>query len=187
MTAKKLAMAGMVVTLLACAETCVAQEAPQMPSPVKEHEWLSQFVGEWDVTSEMTVAPGAPPMKCEGTETARQIGGFWVVAELNSVVVGQPMQALLTVGYDPEQKKYVGTWIDSMTHTLWKYEGSVDETGKILTLEAEGPNMMEPGKTAKYRDATEFKSKDHRVMTSSVQGPDGKWTVFMTANYTRKK
>lgn len=186
MTSKKTAHVGLVIALLARAATCVAQETPEMPSPVKEHEWLKQFVGEWDVKSEMTME-GAPPMKCEGTETARQIGGFWVVGEMDSVVVGQPMKALLTVGYDPEKKKYVGTWVDSMTHHLWKYEGTVDETGKILTLEAEGPNMMEPGKTAKFRDAFEFKSKDHKVLTSSMQGPDGKWIAFGTTNYTRKK
>ncbi len=74
-----------------------------------------------------------------------------------------------------------------MGSMMWKYEGSVDKAGNVLTLESEGPDAITPGKTAKYRDATEFKSKDHKVFTSSVEGDDGKWVTFMTVNYTRKK
>ena len=70
---------------------------------------------------------------------------------------------------------------------MWKYVGSVDATGKILTLNAEGPNMHNPTKTAKYKDVFEVKGPDHHVLTSHILGDDGKWTKFMTANYKRKK
>jgi hypothetical protein len=40
---------------------------------------------------------------------------------------------------------------------------------------------------AKYQDITEIKSDDHRVLSSRVLGPDGKWTQFMTAHYRRRK
>jgi hypothetical protein len=164
-----------------------AQEAPKAPTPQKEHAWLQQFVGEWETEAEAVIEPGKPPMKCQGTEKARAIGGLWVVSEITSSLPGQTMTGLMTIGYDAEKKKYVGTWIDSMTPHLWKYEGSVDAAGKILTLEAEGPNMMVPGKMAKYRDVTELKNKDHKVLTSSMLGDDGKWTTFMTMQARRKK
>jgi hypothetical protein len=48
------------------------------------------------------------------------------------------MTAVWTVGYDPQKKKYVGTWVDSVTPYLWTYEGSLDASGRILTLETEG-------------------------------------------------
>jgi hypothetical protein len=70
---------------------------------------------------------------------------------------------------------------------MWKYEGSVDPSGKILTLEAEGPNMLQPGTTAMYRDIYEIKSKDEYLQTSAMQGPDGKWITFMKGEVRRKK
>jgi hypothetical protein len=131
--------------------------------------------------------PGKPPVKCQGTEAVSSLGGFWVVSQLKSTMMGMNMDARMTIGYDPARKKYVGSWVDSCTSHMWKYEGSVDASGRILTLEAEGPNMLNPGKMAKYEDVTEFKSQDHRVLTSSMQGDDGKWTTFVTMNARRKK
>jgi hypothetical protein len=74
-----------------------------------------------------------------------------------------------------------------MINYIWKYEGSVDETGKILTLEASGPNYMADGKMAKFCDTCDFNSKHHIVMTSSIQGEDGKWISFRTGWVKRKK
>ena len=187
---RRFAIFSLALTLLGVAGMDVrlaGQETPKAPAPQKEHEWLQQFVGEWETESEAMLEPGKPPMKCQGAEKARAIGGLWVVSEITSLMQGQTMLGVLTIGYDPEKKKYVGTWIDSMTPHLWKYEGTVDAAGKILTLEAEGPNMMMPGKMAKYRDVWELKSKDHKVLTSSMLGDDGKWTTFMTMNARRKK
>jgi hypothetical protein len=40
---------------------------------------------------------------------------------------------------------------------------------------------------APYRDVIEFKSDDHRVLTSHVRAEDGTWQAFMTANYYRTR
>jgi hypothetical protein len=51
----------------------------------------------------------------------------------------------------------------------------------------EGPSFTNPKKMAKFQDIITIKSKDHRMLTSRVQGDDGKWTQFMTVHYRRKK
>jgi uncharacterized protein DUF1579 len=73
-----------------------------------------------------------------------------------------------------------------MTH-LWVYEGELDADERVLTLNAEGPSMASEGKMTQYKDVIEFKSDDHRVLTSHMLRDDGNWQQFMTANYRRKK
>lgn len=183
-------IAGLLTVVFACAAVLQAQDLKDLPKPAapeKEHQWLQQLVGEWDSESEAILGSGQPPMKCKGTESTRGLGGFWVVAEIKNTFMDMPMTGIMTIGYDPQKKKYVGTWVDSMTNHLWKYEGTVDAAGKVLTLEAEGPNPMTPRKTARFRDSIEIKSKDHKVMRSAMLGEDGKWITFMTGDYRRKK
>jgi len=162
-----------------------AQEMPEMPKPQKEHEFLHRFVGEWDSIGKGKMAEDQPPMECKGTFKARMLGGFWVISEGKGDAMGQPMENVMQLGFDTKKGKYVGTWADSMFNHMWHYEGTVE--GDKLTLNAEGPDMTDPGKMAKYQDVFEFKSADHYTLTSSAQGPDGQWKTFMTAEVTRKK
>ena len=194
---KQLALAGVLAAMFTGAAVLTAQDAqpaaasdvpglPQMPEPTKEHAWLHQAVGEWDTEGEANMGPGQPAIKCTGTETVRALGKFWTITENTTTMMEMPMTGVMTLGYDPEKKKYIGTWVDSMTSHLWHYEGTVDAAGKVLTLEAEGPNPAAPGTTAKFRERIEFKSKDHKVFTSSMES-DGQWVTFVTMNAKRKK
>jgi hypothetical protein len=177
----RFAVAGVVAVVLA--GPAAAQEPPK---PQKEHDWLKQFEGEWELVNVITTEPGKPPVTCKGTETVRVIGGLWVVGEIKGEFMGTPMTGIMTVGYDTGKKKYVGSWVCSMCDQMSTYVGSVDAAGKVLTLECEGPSPG-TGKTVKMKDVVEFKDKDTRVMTSSMLGEDGKWTTFMTMTARRKK
>lgn len=163
------------------------QEAPKPAAPTPEHQWLSQLVGEWKVTSTMEAGPDGEPMKAEGNETVRAIGDLWVVAEGKATMMGTSFSSMMTVGYDPAKKEFVGTWVDSMQTHMWVYRGTLDEAKKTLSLEADGPSFDDPTKTSRYRDAVTLESRDHKVLTSSVLGADGTWTTFMTADYRRVK
>ena len=171
--------------LLAVITVANAQEMPELPQPQKEHEFLQKFVGEWESVGQGSPQQGQPPMECRSTMTARMLGGFWMVNEGKGDAGGMAMETLMTLGYDTEKEKYIGTWVDSVFNHMWKYEGTLE--GDKLTLNTEGPDMTNPGKMAKYRDIFEFKSADHYTLTSMAQGPDGEWTTFMTAECTRKK
>ena len=129
------------------------------------------------------VAPDHPPVKCTGTESTKVLGGLWALAEMKGDFMGTPVAGLLTIGYDTQKKKFVGTFVSSMHDSIIKYEGTCD--GQVLTLETEGPNPA-TGKIVKMRDVIEIKDKDHKVLTSLIQGDDGKWITFMTMKARRK-
>lgn len=162
-----------------------AAEMPPMPEPQKEHTWLQKFVGRWESESEVIMEPGKPPVKSKGSESARMLGGFWIVSEGKGEMMGSPFSSVLTLGYDPEKKQYIGTWVDSMTSKLWTYTGKVNDAGTTLTLESEGPCPLQPGKTIQFKETVEFKSADHRIFTSAMKGDDGQWVTMMTINSRR--
>lgn len=161
------------------------EEIPAPSEFTKEHEWLAQFEGEWESTSEAQSGPDEK-FTCQGKLKYRMLGKLWLIGESEVEVQGTTIKAVQTIGYDETKKKYVGTWVDSMLNHMWKYEGSVDKTGKILSLEAEGPDFSDPKKTAKYKDTYEFKSKDHVEAISWMQDKEGKWVSFMTGQMRRK-
>jgi hypothetical protein len=155
--------------------------------PQKEHEWLQQLLGEWTSEAECSTEPGQPPQKFKGSERVRTLGGLWVLCEgQGEMPGGGTADMVITLGYDPERQRYVGTWVGSMMTHLWVYEGFLDSEGKILTLEAEGPSCIGGGKFAKYRDVIEIKNADYRLLTSHILNEDGQWHAFMTAHYRRK-
>ena len=177
----------LILSLLCICESVFGQQTPAMPTPTQEHGFLKKFVGEWKTESKATMGPDQPPMQCSGTLSSRQLGEFWVLNEIKGEWSGAPMTGIQTIGYDKAKKKYVGTWVDSMTDTLWHYQGNFDPSGKILTLEADGPTFIGDGKLTKFQDIYEFKSADELLMTSRMLGPDGKWFTFMSGTSKRIK
>lgn len=157
--------------------------------PRKEHRWLERLVGEWTYEATAPGEAGKPPERATGTETVRSLGGVWFLAEGEGEMPGGGhVTSVMTIGFDPQKQRYVGTWIASaMTH-LWVYEdGELDAAERTLTLSATGPSMTGDGRTARYKDVIELRSDDHRVLTGWVLGDDGKWQQLMTAEYRRKK
>ncbi|MCC6677102.1 MAG: DUF1579 domain-containing protein [Phycisphaerales bacterium] len=159
-----------------------------IPAPESQHKWLSQWIGDWTYEHECSAGPGQPAMKLAGRETIRAVGDLWIVGESRGEMLsGAPAIMIITLGYNPAKKRFVGTWIGSMMTHLWIYDGSLDETGRILTLNSEGPSFSAENKLAQYKDVFEIKSPDHRILTSHSLGEDGKWTQFMTGHYRKAR
>jgi len=157
--------------------------------PAKEHHWLQQLTGEWDTEVEAVVEPGQLPKQSKGTESIRPVGGYWVLSEIQGTcpIKNTPFTSFLTLGYDQDQAEFVGTWVDSMSSYLWKYEGTLDPARNALTLETEGPCPMAPEKHSRFREVIELKDKDHKVLTMSIQGADGGWVTMVTCNSRRRQ
>jgi hypothetical protein len=158
-------------------------------APQKEHQWLQKLVGEWEYETDMDNGPGKPRGKFTGTESVRSIGGLWIVCEASGQAPGvsDAARMIMTLGFDPQKQRFVGSWIGSMMTFMWLYDGALDSGGKVLALDCEGPSFTDQTRMAKYQDVIAFKDDDHRTLTARTQqGPNGEWIEFMTTHYRRR-
>jgi hypothetical protein len=161
--------------------TETAQQQPPVAAPQAEHKWLQKLVGEWTYESEAKGPDGASHRE-SGTEIVRSFGDLWITAEME----GGMGTSILTLGYDPQKGRFVGTFISTGMALLWVYNGSLDAAKKVLTLDCEGPSMSGDGTTAKYQDIQELVSDNERIFRSQTQDANGHWTEFMRMTYRRK-
>lgn len=155
------------------------------PQPQAEHRWLEQLLGEWTFESEGIMGPDQPPMITTGSEVVRSLGGLWTIGEGVGGTPEAGWASIMTLGFDTRTGRFVGTFIASMMTHLWIYDGSLDSTKRILTLDAEGPGFT-GDKLCKYQDMMEILDKNNRVLSSKVLQDDGTWLSFMKAHYRRK-
>jgi len=152
-----------------------------------QHVWLRRLLGEW--CHEMTSADGVEQAAgtIVGVETVRALGDTWVLAEgRGQMPDGTPTQTLMTLGFDPAQQLFVGTWVGSMMNHLWIYRrGTLDAAERVLTLEAEGPRFDGKPGTAQYRDVLEIVNDDERRLHGNILLEDGRWSCFMTMFHRR--
>jgi hypothetical protein len=186
---KRLSLA-LAASLMLTGMSAWAQEGPPtpMPKPGPEHEVLKRDAGTWDATVEIMM-PGQPaPAVSQGTETSTLgMGGLWLVTDFQSTMMGgQPFQGHGVGGYDPAKKKYVGTWVDSMSTTVMVTESTYDKASDTLTGWIDGPPDA-TGKMTKMRAVTQYKGPDTRVFTMYMTGADGKETPSMRITYKRRK
>lgn len=135
----------------------------EFPKPGKEHEVLKKFEGRWDA-----VAKGMHEGKKEeskGTETVTAgYDGYWYIINYSGTHEGKTFLGHGTMGYDPNKKKYVMTWIDNMSpYSMWS-EGEADSSGKTFTFTSDGfcPDL---GKNATIKTVFEFQDDKHRTLT----------------------
>ena len=149
-----------------------------------EHRWLARLVGSWDVRYPPS-ATGGMDVEHTAVETVRMVGGIWAVCEAIVAGDGEPATNIMTLGYDPARKRFVGTFIASMMTHQWVYEGELDASGTRLELITEGPSFAVPGEMQTYRDSVVWISDDERLLTSELFR-NGEWSLFMRAEYKRR-
>ena len=143
------------------AEMMAKWQAAMTPGP--EHAKLNPLAGSFTSNVKMWMAPAAPPSESTGTTENRWILGNRFLEQIHhGDMMGQPFEGRGITGYDNVQKKYIGTWIDSMGTGMMTSTGTASADGKTFTFNAQ---MWDPttGKIAKAREVLTIDSNDkHR-------------------------
>ena len=158
----------------------------EMPAPGKEHAWLKGLEGTWDVHCKFYMAPDQAPMEMKGVETARVgLGGFWLTAEFKGEMSGTPFEGRTTLGSSPFKKKYVGTWIDSMSPHPVTMEGTYDERTKTITSTGDGVGM--DGNPVKVKGIQTFKDDDTMTFVMHEGKDANSLEEVFSIEYKRRK
>ena len=155
----------------------------ELPKPGPEHQWLHRMIGTWHMEGESPGAPGEAPTKVSGTERVRSLGGLWILGEGEGEMPGGgTANNLMTIGFDPAQGVFLGSFVASMMTHLWSYRGTLRTAP--LPPDAEGPDFGGGGMAA-YQDIIALQGDDTRTLTSRMRMPDGTWQQVMSARYRR--
>jgi hypothetical protein len=181
-----LATTGSIVFLVLSLGARAGGQAPPMPKPGPEHEVLKLEQGVWNAVVEFSPEPGKPAAKSKGVETNTiACGGLCLVTDFKGELApGMAFEGHGIATWDAARKKYVGTWMDSMSSTLSTSEATFDAAAKRMNGSMEAPDMT--GKVVKMRSTTDLKD-GQRVFTMYSPGPDGKEVQVLRIIYTRHK
>lgn len=153
-------------------------------APGEHHKLLLKRVGKWDVVVKTWMAPGQPPMESKGTAEAKAIlGDRFVQMNFSGSFMDKPFNGIGITGYDNVKKKVVGTWIDNMSTSIMRSEGTFDAASKTTTSTSVGMDPM-TGKECKGRTVEKWES-DNRVVEEFFRKEGSKEIKAMEIVYTR--
>jgi uncharacterized protein DUF1579 len=159
--------------------------ATAQPGPSKEHEIFKNDVGTWDATMKLFGVPGAEPTVSKCTETNELVGGMWLVSRFEGELMGMPFTGIGTWGYDPAEKKYVGTWIDNMSPYPQVLRGDYDAATKTLSAMAESRDPMS-GEKVTYQETVRSVDPNTRLFTMSLPDGKGGYQKMLEIEYKRR-
>jgi len=109
----------------------------KLGTPGAPHKVLASMAGSWNTKTKAWMEPNKPPMESTGTcEQKMLLGGRYLQQEYNGEMMGSPFTGINLIGYDNHTKKYVSTWIDSMSTGIYYFEGTASADGKTITQES---------------------------------------------------
>jgi hypothetical protein len=165
-----------------------AQEMP--PKPTAEHKIVTADEGTWDATAKSYQnGPDSEPVVSKGVEVNRIVtGGLWLSSIYKGDFGGIAFEGHGNFGYDPGKKKYVGTWIDSMSPSLIVLEGTYNPETKTMTYVGDVGSPTDSTKVT-YKMVTTAKSDSSRIFTLYMTGTQtgGKEAKIMQTEYTKRK
>jgi len=162
-------------------------------TPGQQHAEFAKGVGSYNVSGQIWMSPGEPPMTMKATATVEMIlGGRYLLQHYESSFQGEEFKGVMLMGYDNLAQQYWSLWIDSRSTGYSLSTGT--ETGGVIELEGSmrDPNSpkgrpyrtvirsagAESGSAAPYAGAF--------TMTTYDTARDGSEVKVMELTYTKR-
>src|SRR5262245_43993237 len=168
-------------------EKAMMEAMQKAATPGEAHKKLEPLVGTFDTNVRMWMDPSKPPEDSAGTTVNSWVlGNRYVEQKYEGTFMGEPFSGIGFTGYDNVQKKYVGTWMDTLSTGMMDSVGSADPSGKSFTMKS---TMWDPatGKANTVDTKMTVTDNDHHTFEMWAKAPDGKKMKMMEIKYTRKK
>ena len=158
-------------------------------TPGEGQKKLSPMVGNFEtkVRTWMDPDPNKPPEDTAGSSVNTwALGDRYVQMKYEGIMMGETLNGVGFVGFDNVSKKYVSTWMDTAgTGMMWS-TGTMDASGKVLSLKAT-VNDPSTGKPSPVDTKITIADNDHHKLEMWGKNPAGKMAKIMEIEYTRKK
>lgn len=152
-----------------------------------QHELLKKDVGTWDTEIRVWPTPGADPIASQGREFSKLLpNGLWLETRFVGTMANTPCVGIGTWGYDPIEKKYVGTWVDSITPHLTFITGEYDPATKTMTHLSEGRDPTS-GEKFERRSTLRYMDDGTRLVEAYATGSDGQSWKMMEVRYILRR
>jgi Protein of unknown function (DUF1579) len=168
-------------------EKAMMEAMQKAATPGDAHKKLEPLVGTFDTSVRMWMDPSKPPEDSAGTTVNSWVlGNRYIEQKYEGTFMGEPFNGIGFTGYDNVQKKYVGTWMDTLSTGMMDSTGTADASGKSFTMKS---TMWDPatGKANTVDTKMTIADNDHHTFEMWAKGPDGKKLKMMEIKYTRKK
>jgi Protein of unknown function (DUF1579) len=166
----------------------------ELSKPGDNHKLLASMAGTWNYTVKMWMDgdTSGKPDESKGTATRKEaLGGRYFIMDVSGKMdmpgpdgkkKTMDFKGMAIEGYDNIKKKFVSTWIDSMSTMIMISEGTYDPATKTFTYNAECEMM--PGMHTKIREVIKIVDNDHHTF-EWYEDREGKETKTMEIAYTR--
>lgn len=162
-------------------------ETLALMAPGPMHSLLQPLVGEWSLRGKWRMTPDADWEEFTAdVEREWIMDGRFVREIVESEWMDRPFQGMGILGYDNLREELSFVWVENMATTTWTSTGSIDESGKVLTLVGENSNAMTGEKNAWSKSVIEITSADEHSYTGYMKTRDGEVFENMTMVLQRK-
>lgn len=155
-------------------------------TPGDPHRLLARMAGSWTIKSMFWMDPQSPLLEANNScEQEMILGGRYLQQKYTGQMEGEAFTGIGLIGYDNHAKRYVSTWIDTMSTGIYFFEGASSKDGNTLTMKSSSNDPLKG--PMKYRQVTRIVDGKTLLMEMYGTRKNGKEEKLSEEIFSRKE